>query len=201
MENFNKEKKYSGNRSGNRGFGQGRDGSNRKMYKVICSDCGKNCEIPFRPTGDKPVFCSDCFKNKGDNNSRNFRGGSNREHGKRNSQSQFDDKRSHQNNGGRNAENYKVQFEQLNTKLDKILRVLIPAVSEEIKETEALKSKNFQKTPKKETDTTALKNIITKTMDKNLTAKKVADKKTATKKSVAKKKGAGKKTAAKKKKQ
>lgn len=34
------------------------------MHKAVCSECGKNCEVPFRPTGDKPVYCSDCFSNK-----------------------------------------------------------------------------------------------------------------------------------------
>lgn len=198
MGNFNKEKKF-----GRQSFGGGRGGNRgkREMHKVICSDCDKNCEVPFRPTGDKPVFCSDCFnKNKGGDNSQNFRGGGNRDFGKKNFQSRFGDKRTHQNDGGRNAENYKAQFEQLNTKLDKILRVLIPDVSEETKKMEALKSKNIQKAPKKETNTIALKDIITKTIDKKLTVKKVVDKKPAAKKLVAKKKGVGKKTAAKKKK-
>ncbi len=34
------------------------------MHKAVCSECGKNCEVPFRPTGDKPVYCSDCFSSK-----------------------------------------------------------------------------------------------------------------------------------------
>ncbi len=32
------------------------------MYKATCSDCGKECEVPFKPTQGKPVRCSDCFK-------------------------------------------------------------------------------------------------------------------------------------------
>jgi CxxC-x17-CxxC domain-containing protein len=31
------------------------------MHKAICSHCGKSCEVPFFPSGDKPVFCRDCF--------------------------------------------------------------------------------------------------------------------------------------------
>jgi CxxC-x17-CxxC domain-containing protein len=34
------------------------------MHKATCSDCGKTCEVPFKPTGEKPVFCSDCFSSK-----------------------------------------------------------------------------------------------------------------------------------------
>jgi len=211
MGNFNKGKKFSGGgggkkfggrsfgsgRGGNRGFGHGRD---REMHKAICSDCGKNCEVPFRPTGDKPVFCSDCFKNKSDDNSRNFRDGGNRDFGKRNFQPRFDDKRSFQNDAGSNAPNYKAQFEQLNVKLDKILKVLTPAASEETKETEAPKSKKFEKAPKKETDTTALKSAIAKTMDNKLTAKKDAGKKPVTKKTTVKKEVVAKKSVVKKKK-
>jgi len=34
----------------------------RTMYKVTCSDCGKETEVPFKPTGDRPVYCRDCFQ-------------------------------------------------------------------------------------------------------------------------------------------
>ena len=40
----------------------------RTMYKAICADCNKECEVPFRPSGDRPVYCKGCFaarKNKG----------------------------------------------------------------------------------------------------------------------------------------
>jgi len=32
--------------------------------KVICSSCGKECEVPFKPTSDKPVYCDSCFGKK-----------------------------------------------------------------------------------------------------------------------------------------
>lgn len=34
------------------------------MYKATCSDCGKSCEVPFRPVQGKPVYCNDCFGGK-----------------------------------------------------------------------------------------------------------------------------------------
>lgn len=34
----------------------------RQMYDVICSDCGKETQVPFQPRGDKPVYCRDCFR-------------------------------------------------------------------------------------------------------------------------------------------
>jgi len=33
----------------------------REMHKAVCSECGKECEVPFKPTEGKPVFCRDCF--------------------------------------------------------------------------------------------------------------------------------------------
>ncbi len=34
----------------------------REMHKAICSDCGKECEVPFKPTEGKPVRCQECFR-------------------------------------------------------------------------------------------------------------------------------------------
>ena len=42
----------------------GRDGGTRQMYDAVCTECGKPCQVPFQPRGDKPVLCSDCFKNR-----------------------------------------------------------------------------------------------------------------------------------------
>jgi CxxC-x17-CxxC domain-containing protein len=39
------------------------------MFKTVCSNCGKDCEVPFRPTSGKPVYCSDCFEKMGGRNS------------------------------------------------------------------------------------------------------------------------------------
>ena len=34
----------------------------RQMYPVKCATCGKDTEVPFAPRGDKPVYCSDCYR-------------------------------------------------------------------------------------------------------------------------------------------
>ncbi len=34
----------------------------REMYDAICSSCGAATQVPFRPSGDKPVYCRDCFQ-------------------------------------------------------------------------------------------------------------------------------------------
>ena len=34
----------------------------RQMFDAVCSNCGKETQVPFQPRGDKPVYCSDCFE-------------------------------------------------------------------------------------------------------------------------------------------
>lgn len=36
----------------------------REMHKAICSECKKECEVPFKPTEGKEVFCKDCYAKK-----------------------------------------------------------------------------------------------------------------------------------------
>ncbi|MFZ2190311.1 MAG: CxxC-x17-CxxC domain-containing protein [Candidatus Magasanikiibacteriota bacterium] len=74
MGSYNRDDKRSSggfSRGGNRSFGGpsrfggGRDGGRPMMHKAVCSECGDDCEIPFRPSGDRPVFCSICFDKQG----------------------------------------------------------------------------------------------------------------------------------------
>ncbi len=37
-------------------------GARREMFTVTCSECGKSTEVPFQPRGDRPVYCSDCYR-------------------------------------------------------------------------------------------------------------------------------------------
>ncbi|MFH1630751.1 MAG: CxxC-x17-CxxC domain-containing protein [Candidatus Aenigmatarchaeota archaeon] len=50
---------FGGGGGGGRG---GFDRGPREMHKVTCSECGKECEVPFKPTEGRPVFCKDCFQ-------------------------------------------------------------------------------------------------------------------------------------------
>jgi len=45
----------------------------REMFRATCSECGKNCEVPFRPTNGKPVRCDDCFSVERNSDSRGGR--------------------------------------------------------------------------------------------------------------------------------
>lgn len=85
----------SGGRSGDRGGFRGRDSRrNIEMHEVTCDKCGKQCEVPFKPSEDKPVYCSDCFKKEGSG--------------------------SKSGSSGMSSE----QFNEINKKLDKILQAL-----------------------------------------------------------------------------
>lgn len=68
MRNYNQQDRSgSGRDFGRRDFGK-RDfrdrGERREMFKAVCSECGKDCEIPFEPRDGRPVYCSDCFEKK-----------------------------------------------------------------------------------------------------------------------------------------
>ena len=53
-----------GGRGGSGGGGRGGyDRRPREMHKATCGDCGKDCEVPFEPRQDKPVYCNECFPN------------------------------------------------------------------------------------------------------------------------------------------
>ncbi len=81
----------------------GRSGSfDRDMHKVICNKCGEKCEVPFKPSGDKPVYCNECFRNS-ENNPRSNRSDEHRA------------ERPDQNN---------EKFDEINQKLDRILKAL-----------------------------------------------------------------------------
>jgi CxxC-x17-CxxC domain-containing protein len=46
------------------GYGGGYERGPRQMYPAVCDNCGKETEVPFQPTSGKPVYCSDCFRER-----------------------------------------------------------------------------------------------------------------------------------------
>ncbi len=120
---FNRDRGRSGGRSGGFGGRGGRSGGfgDRRpveMHDAICDKCKKECQVPFKPSGGKPVLCSDCFK------------GTDRGSSSRSSFSPRTDRAP----AGISQE----QFKQINTKLDKILKVLadLEMDEEEVEEEE-----------------------------------------------------------------
>lgn len=69
---------YRDNNKFNRNSGFNKRDSNSRsferpmMHKATCDRCGKECEVPFKPTQGKPVFCNSCFKDQGSPDSRRF---------------------------------------------------------------------------------------------------------------------------------
>ena len=35
--------------------------ANRTMHIAVCANCGGEAKIPFEPSDDRPVYCSECF--------------------------------------------------------------------------------------------------------------------------------------------
>jgi len=63
---------FGGPRQGGGGFG---GGQRREMFDVQCAECGKMTQVPFNPRGDRPVYCSDCFRSSGSFSGSGNRGG------------------------------------------------------------------------------------------------------------------------------
>ena len=94
---------YGGRSS--RGRDSGRRDNDIEMTKVICASCNQECEIPFKPKTDKPVYCRDCYSKEGNGGRSNGR-----------SSRSF--------NGGSNSGISEKDLDQINEKLNKILKAL-----------------------------------------------------------------------------
>ncbi len=118
--------KFGGDRSGG-----GRDRGDRpaQMHKATCADCGKTCEVPFKPSGDKPVYCSDCFK-KQDGGGRDFKGGDRgeRSFAPRNPSGPSSIRHEHPNDRkqGRGDEDINKRLMTIESKLNRILDLINP---------------------------------------------------------------------------
>jgi CxxC-x17-CxxC domain-containing protein len=185
----------SGNRERNE---RGGDGPG-VMFTATCSECGNKCEVPFKPSGDKPVYCSTCFgAKKNANESRGSINSKDRsDKGLRDGGADYQkkprDQRSprHDPSRGRNDEGIaelKRQITGLEVKLNKILDLINPpmpakkaVVTEEVKILKPAK----KATPKKSVVKKTVKKAA-KTNPKKVVVKKVVKK--VTKKTAVKKK-------------
>ena len=65
MEGFNRgggDRRSGGGDRG--GFRRSFNAGPREMHKATCSECGQECEVPFKPADGRPVFCKDCYAKK-----------------------------------------------------------------------------------------------------------------------------------------
>ncbi|KKR54681.1 MAG: hypothetical protein UT91_C0011G0046 [Parcubacteria group bacterium GW2011_GWA2_40_23] len=184
MGNFTRDNKRSGGGfgskfGGGKSFGGGsrfgdRDGGRPPMHPAVCDECGANCEVPFRPTGDRPIYCSSCFEKQNGGSSRPSFGGNDR--GDRRERPSFSD-RSREDRpmydavcgvcgkacqvpfrptagkpvscsdcfkkpgagGGRDTKEIMEQLMALNSKFDKLMKILAPNAP--VEKTEIKKTK------------------------------------------------------------
>jgi len=134
---------FGGGRGGN-SYG-GRDDGPRPKFPAVCDKCGQSCEVPFRPTGDRPVYCSNCFKTQGgsDYAPKSFGmpahagGGSNFAPKFGSGQA-----RPQPTSGNAGAGISKGQIDLIMSKLDKILSYLAPMKSAPVKVAPVIKAVN-----------------------------------------------------------
>src|SRR5947209_8888657 len=55
-DSYGSSSSYGGGYSSGGGGGRGQ----REMFSATCSSCGKEAQVPFQPSNDKPVYCSEC---------------------------------------------------------------------------------------------------------------------------------------------
>ncbi len=48
-------------REGGFGASRGANTGPATMHPATCTKCSERCEVPFKPNGKKPIFCSNCF--------------------------------------------------------------------------------------------------------------------------------------------
>lgn len=91
-------------RGGDRNYNTNRGNSfgDKQMFSATCDKCGNRCEVPFKPSSGKPVYCSDCFSK---------------------TNGRFDEMDSK--SGSSNNDEFKKQFDLLNKKLDEIQSMII----------------------------------------------------------------------------
>ncbi|MGB8815647.1 MAG: CxxC-x17-CxxC domain-containing protein [Minisyncoccia bacterium] len=141
---------FGGNRDGGSRFGERRD---IVMHDAVCADCKKNCQVPFRPSNDKPVYCKDCFNERGGPSKSSFNNFPKKDFGPRPQVSpSFATNKS--------DDGVKKLLEAINTKLDSLIKTIEVSskpVSVEVKEKKLAKEPADNKKVK-----SAIKKVLAK---------------------------------------
>lgn len=158
MGNFQKGNNRGGGFRGGNGGGRPNFGGNRgdrrevSMHKAVCDQCHKSCEVPFRPSSDKPIYCNDCFSSKRGNEDRAPR----KEFNDRGPKREFNDRPTSFSKPAPSQEDVKFLLKDMNAKLDLLVS--------------AIEKLNTSKTPTM---------VVTPKINKTTVAKKVEVKKVA----------------------
>lgn len=64
-QDFNRKPAFNKFSKGKNNYSQ-----DKEMFTTTCASCEASCQVPFRPNGQKPVYCKNCFdgQEKGGNN-------------------------------------------------------------------------------------------------------------------------------------
>ncbi|MDZ4838597.1 MAG: CxxC-x17-CxxC domain-containing protein [Bacteroidota bacterium] len=113
------------------------DRGEREMFPAVCDECGKDCMVPFRPSGNKPIFCSNCFEKQQDG-----------ERGERSERRDFGRDRDERPSYRReerapvaDTSNIQRQLDDINNKLYKIMKMLEPKAAPVFNKMEPVKKR------------------------------------------------------------
>ena len=99
------------------GFGGGN--RDHQMHKAVCDECGNSCEVPFRPSSDKPIYCDNCFKDKRGNEAPR------RDFNDRGPKKGFGNKPNFSKPANQsNNDDLKKQLSEMNSKLDRLVSAI-----------------------------------------------------------------------------
>ena len=131
MGDFKRNGKFGGGRAGglrsgfqksfgSQGkFGRSVDRAEKVLFQATCTECGNSCEVPFKPTGQKPVLCRECYAQNAPASDRPVR----REYGfNKSSAPSF---RPHPEGQG-NIAGLQRSIDEIGMKLDKLIQILSP---------------------------------------------------------------------------
>lgn len=160
---------FRGGNGGGRSFGGGRGGDRGPvtMHKAVCDECHKSCEVPFRPSGDKPIYCNECFSSKKGNDDRGPRKDFGGDRGPRR---EFNDKPAFTKPAGAPIQDdIKKQLSEMNSKLDRLINSIDKFTQSKVEVKPVVKATPIAKV--------VAKKVEVKSPTKKVTAKKVVAKK------------------------
>jgi CxxC-x17-CxxC domain-containing protein len=96
------------------------------MHKATCAECGKTCEVPFRPNGEKPVYCNDCF---GDKREGTFNNDRPQKRDFAPARPAFRPDREDAPRPDRRIDDLKLQVEKMNAKIDQLMTMMTAPVA------------------------------------------------------------------------
>lgn len=172
-------------------FGGNRDDKRSEMFTATCDQCHKQCEVPFRPNGSKPVYCNNCFGSKRDGYSNDFSKRETPRHRSEIKDTFSFDSTPKQRMEDKRIDELKKQVDAISAKIDKLLNIAqggnvkaIPAVAPALEKIAVTKTTSAAKTVM----ASEKKVVAKKTVSSKPAAAKKASKSTTVKPKAASKK-------------